>query len=209
MKTSIKPHLNPFDTNTVEAIRDAGFGSVKAVGESIKKDLIQEGADDFISQLLGIERSKDQKTSGELKEGEELILETKRKVEIEPAMNYSKEITHAEATIRNQESGEMRAKMDELRIEIANLAKSSKELQAVVKDVSLNTLPQTPGKLHVNFFEWILLQIKTVRIRVENSASWLSAVTGKRSKKDFWSLAKSHGTSFSLSGERAVAQQTG
>lgn len=212
MKTSIKPHINPFDTNTAEVIRDAGFNSVKAVGESIKKDLLQEGGEDFISQLLGIERSKDQKTSGELKEGEELILgskKTEKKVHIEPAMNYANEIIHAETTIRRTENGEMRAQMDQLRIEIAKLAKSSRELQVSIKDINIDTIPQTPGKLHVNFFEWILLQLKAVRIRVENSASWLSALTGKRNKKDFWSLAKSQGTSFSQSGERAVAQQTG
>ena len=99
--------------------------------------------------------------------------------------------------------------MDELRIEIAKLAQSSSELEAVVQDVNLDNLPEAPGKLHVNFFEWIVLQLRTARIRVENSVSWSNAVLGKGNKKKYWNLAQKHRTSFSLSSERVVAQQTG
>ena len=212
MKTNLKPQINPFNNNPIEALRDAGVDSVKAVGNSIKSDLIQAGGEDFISQLLGIERTKQTKeTSGELKEGEELVLVEKeeKRVNIEAHIDYRREIIHAETRINHQENAELRARMDELRIEIAKLAESSGELQAIARDINLDTLPENPGKLHVNFFEWIILQLKAARIKVENSVSWSNAVLGKKGKKDYWNLAKKHGTSFSLSGERAVAQQTG
>ena len=110
---------------------------------------------------------------------------------------------------QKQENRELRTKIEEITIELKKLSKSSKELEVTIKDVNIDLLPEAPGKYHVNFFEWILLTIQIARVRVEESANWASTVTGKRAKKDYWSLSRKHGTSYQLSGERAVAQQVG
>jgi hypothetical protein len=44
---------------------------------------------------------------------------------------------------------------------------------------------------------------------VEDSGAWLSAMSGKKGKKTYWSEFKKHGTSFGMSNERSVATQTG
>jgi hypothetical protein len=55
----------------------------------------------------------------------------------------------------------------------------------------------------------MLATIKSARMRIEESQAFVGVLSNKASKKDYWSLAKSQGTSFSLSGERVVATQVG
>jgi len=146
----------------------------------------------------------------ELKEGEEVVFSKKeKKADIAPAINYVAEILHSERIISNENNRQLNTKIEELRIEIAKLAKSSKQLEMVVKDVSIDRIGPNPGKYHLNFLEWVLATIQIARIRVEESANWLSTVSVKSRKRDYWSLSKKHGTSYMLSGERVVAQQTG
>jgi len=82
-------------------------------------------------------------------------------------------------------------------------------LEVEFKAVVVEQRPVAIGKYHVNFFEWMLSVVRAARIKVEESGSWLSAMSGKKAKKDYWGMSKKHGTSFSLSGERVVSQQTG
>ena len=116
---------------------------------------------------------------------------------------------HSERRTSNETNRQLNTKIEELRIEIAKLAKSSTQLEVMVKDVSIERVGPNPGKYHLNFFEWVLATIQIARIRVEESTNWLSTVSSKSRKRDYWSSAKKHGTSFMLSGERVVAQQTG
>jgi hypothetical protein len=77
------------------------------------------------------------------------------------------------------------------------------------------TVQQTtkePGKYYINFFEWLLIVIKTAQEKVENSRAWLNTVKGKGRKgdtPDYWQMYKKHGTSFGPSSERSTATQTG
>ncbi|HYM65592.1 MAG TPA: DUF5660 family protein, partial [Candidatus Sulfotelmatobacter sp.] len=173
-------YKNPYET------RDDFVSKVKQTA----KDEISEDWKVAMTQMLGLEKDKAEKASheasGELREGEELVL-IEKSINIEPGIDYRGEIIHAETRIRNQDNKELRDRMDELRIEIAKLSKSSRELQTVAKDINMDTLTEAPGKLHVNFFEWVILQLKVARIRVENSVSWFNAVSGKKNKKDYWS----------------------
>lgn len=149
-------------------------------------------------------------SAGDLNEGVEIIFPKKEKtVNIEPGIDYLREIVHAETRINRKEQTQLEAKIQEIVIELKKLSQSSKELELEFKDITVATLPTTPGKYHLNFFEWMLITIQNARMRVEDSAAWVNVIAGKKGKKDYWSLAKAHGTSFSLSGERVVAQQTG
>ena len=209
---TIRETDNPFETTK-------GFGS--DVIKSIGNDFVKEGGKDFMRQLLGLEEYATkavQALQGELEEGQEISFAKKqaekkseKKAAIEPADNYHRDIIHAETMHVQLENRELREKLESIQIELKKITQTSKELEATFKDVSKETLIRTvkPGKYHVNFFEWMLLTLQNARVRIESSASWISAISTKRSKKDFWSLAKSHGTSYSLSSERAVAQQVG
>ncbi len=204
-----------FDQNPIEAIRDIGYGVV----DSFKKDLGQEAAATAWRQLLkpteaAKEGQKSTQNAVDMREGEEIDLFKKEEwARVEPGISYNdtykSEILHFGERAKSRETGEIRAKMEEIQLELVQLSKSSQELKVAFKDVSVQTLPANPGKYHLNFFEWVLATIRSARVRIEESASWLGVASGKKSKKDYWSLSKKHGTSYMLSGERAVAQQVG
>lgn len=199
-----------FDKNPIEAIRDASFDVAKGVGSTIKHDLGEQMISDAWDQLLGVEsKPKAHQASGDLQEGQEIIFIQKERVESQPAINYASEIIHAEKRTENRENRELETKIEEIMIEIKKLSNSSQELQVTFQDITVEALPVNPGKYHLNFFEWMLVTIQNARMRIEDSAAWIGVVSGKKNKKDYWSLSKKHGTSYMLSGERTPATQTG
>lgn len=221
MTNKTKTQLRQSDKNLIEAGRDIADGVV----DSVKKDFLQQGVStawksflgDF-SNMNGKDTQREVKegplTSGDLEEGQELDLIIKTEwAKVEPALNYMdsyrNEVLHFEERGTKEENRELKTKIEEIKIELIKLSNSSSELEVEFKDIAIQTLPQNPGKYHLNFFEWVLVTIRNARMRIEDSAAWISVVSGKKNKKNYWNLAKQHGTSFSLSGERVVAQQTG
>ena len=203
---------NPQKTTRREIFKnpyEAGDKFVSKIKETAKDEFSKDWRI-AMSQMLGVENLASRKEkSGDLREGEEIVFAKEKKVEIEAAYDYKGEVLHFEQKGAQKENYEIRVKIDEIKIELVKLAKSSKELEITFKNVTLEQQPINPGKYHLNFFEWMLVTIQNTRMRVEDSAAWLGVVSGKKNRKDYWSLSKKHGTSFSLSGERTAATQTG
>ncbi len=208
---------NPLSTLREKNLAEAGFEVAKLGAKSVREELDQEWRT-FMKQALGTAEKASDKVralEGELSEGQEISFAKKEKketkAEVEPGIDYRREVIHAETVHVQHENRELRVQLEQIRVELKKIVETSKELEATFKEVAKETVQQTvkPGKYHVSFFEWMLSTIQNARVRIESSASWVSAISGKKSKKDYWSLSKSQGTSFSLSGERVVAQQTG
>lgn len=207
------------DQNPVEAIRNT-FDSkvVRSVSKTASNEISQDIKAAW-EQLFGMTPK-----SGEMREGEEInftqmkLAETKKKEEearkekkerVDSGFNYRSEILQAERRITREEGREIHVKIQQIVEELRTLTKTSKVLEVEFAEVVAQEAPVNPGKYHLNFFEWMLSIIRSARERVEESNSWLQAVTSKRGKKDYWGLFKKHGTSFGLSGERVVSTQTG
>lgn len=206
---------NPLKTIREKNLMEAGAEAVTKASSAVVSEL-QEEWRVSMRQMLGLEdkaRQQAQLVEGELKEGEEVSFAKAREkhAHIEPGIEYAREIIHAESTHLKQENQELRQRLVEIHTELRKITEASKELAVAFEDVSKETMNVTvePGKYHVNFFEWILMTIQSARERIESASTWINAISSKRAKKDFWSLAKSHGTSYSLSSERVVAQQVG
>lgn len=207
-----KPRIN-IDQNPIEAVRDIGA----SVAESAKNDLAKGLMTDLWDQMLGTEIGKGnaaQQTSGDLQEGQEITLKKQpkkeaKKQQVEAGWDYTGEIIHAEKRISQTENRELNTKVSEIIIELKKLAKSSKELEVTFREIAVERKPVNPGKYHLNFFEWMLSTIRSARMKIEDSKNWTSLFASKKTKKEYWSLFKKHGTSFGLSSERTVATQTG
>lgn len=209
-KKKKKPQL--IDANPIEAVRD--FSG--AVRETVKQDVARKGSEDFIKQLLGKELS--QSSHGDLVEGQELVLSgqqesqentTVRKADLDPAINYHREIRFSSERGTSRERSELNAKIDQILVELDQLIDSSSELEARFEQMAVETKPVEPGTYHLNFFDWVINLIQTTRQQIEDSGSWLQALSGKKQKQNYWSMFKKHGTSFGMSSERMVATQTG
>jgi len=204
-----------FDKNPVEAVRnpfeDLG---IKNIPKDIVKQTLNEskqGASNFIEQLLGLGPFK---LTGEMAPGQEIDFKPKRtekkeEVRVESGIDYTNEILQGERRITRHEQLQANQKIEQLMEEIRKLASSSKTLQVEFREVVVEQRPVSIGKYHINFFEWLLAVVRDARTKVEESNSWLNAFAAKKSKREYWGLAKKHGTSFTLSGERTVSTQTG
>lgn len=209
-----KVQANQFvDPNPVEAIRPIGDGAV----QSLATDLVGGGMSDLWKQFLGgSEKNKKQKTEGDLTEGQDLDLtqakKEKKQDNREAGIDYKREIIHGSERIRSQENQALIQQIEMIVVELKRLATSSEELQVQFKDVVVTQNVVKPGKYHQNFFEWVLIVIRSARMRVEDAGAWLMEMKGKKGKKqsqEYWKMFKKHGTNFGLSNERVVATQTG
>lgn len=191
-------------------------------------DEVKAGVNDAWNQLLGsknYEKEQVQPKSGDLKPGEPINFtahknkkedrgklihaEERFKPRIEAGYDYQREIVHGSEIARRNETRELDTKLKEIVTELKRLASSSKLLQSEFKEVTVDQRITKPGKYHVNFFEWVLIVVKSARMRVEDSGAWLAAMKSKKKSKGYWEQFKKKGTSFALSNERNVATQTG
>ena len=217
MLTAKKPKIQQkqyVDQNPVEAITNIGSG----VASSLNADLLGKGGSDFWRQVLGTEEGRSEQT-GELQEGQELDLGSINKTQeqfanpdITPGIDYKREILRGSEYISKGQTKQLEQQIETIIIELKQLTASSKELEIEFKDIVVEQRVVKPGKYHQSFFEWMIIIIKTARMRVEDASSWLSAMHGKKGKKqqqNYWQMFKKHGTTFGLSNERVVATQTG
>lgn len=207
-KKSKKQTKQYADTNPIEAIRNSGSSSTTS------SDALKGIGNSFWDQMLGVKPSLT--TSGELSEGQELDLSKQKKVQketppsyTEPAYDYRREIIHGEKRIQQENHNIIQMQIKEIIVELKKLTSASKELEIEFKDTAVAEVPVNPGKYHLNFFEWVLAAIRTARMRVEDSANWLTMFASKKKKRQYWGMFKKHGTTFGLSNERVVATQTG
>ena len=195
--------------NTIESLSLKG-----AVLQSLRDDLVKRGTNEAKDQIFGMtldEHYKHQKITGDLVEGEELILKSsnKNKVDIEPGIDYLKEVVHGEKRIIQEDARLVQRKVEEILVEIEKLASAQKELEIEFRETAVEQRVIRPGKYHLNFFEWMLSVIRLARMKIEDSGAWLSAFQSKKTKRQYWAMFKKHGTTFGLSNERVVATQTG
>lgn len=213
-----KPKLGLFDKNPVEAqFRDVADG----VAKSLKNDLLEASVSSAWKQLLdgGTETKKpalnepqngNSAQAAELQQGQEIDIFSKEQwKKIEPAINYAAEIVQSHERSASREQGEMKGRLQEISVELKQISKSMQELEVEVKDIGFEFIPAKPGKYQINFLEWVVAQLKNARLRIQESATWMGIVSGKKEKRGYWANAKKHGTSYTLSGERQVAQQVG
>jgi hypothetical protein len=201
------------DKNFIEA---AASDIANGVVTSVKDELMEKSVSTAWKQLLTSAKAlenqaaKEASMAGDLQEGEEINLARKeKKIEIEPGIDYKEEVLHFERKTMQAEQGQVNQRVEQIMVELKSLSKSVKQLEVQVKDVNLTMTPATPGKYHETFFEYLLAVLKNARIRIEDSSNWLNAITKKASRRGYWAMAKKSGTSYTLSGERVVAQQVG
>jgi len=208
-KSMVRKKQQFTNDNNIETYKSIG----SAITQSLGNDLIKGGTNDVKEQLFGIG------LTGDLVEGEELILsktnrdkkseEYVRALDIEPGIDYRRELLHGYRKIAKENTQEISKKIQEIIVELKRLTESSKELQVEFKEVAIEQRVVNPGKYHASFFEWVLSAIKLARMKVEDSGAWLSVSKSKKAKREYWAMFKKHGTTFGLSNERVVATQTG
>jgi ElaB/YqjD/DUF883 family membrane-anchored ribosome-binding protein len=133
-------------------------------------DAAKEGFSDFWKQILGGGGSNGHESGGhhapahhgDLAEGQELDLsnhkqEKSHNADIEPGIDYHREIVHTESRAQKREVSEIEQKIQQIIYELQRLTASSEVLKQEFKEVTTDTHIVNPGKYHLSFFEWMLV----------------------------------------------------
>ncbi len=181
---------------------------------SVKNDALKASAHDAWEQFLNPDAQKHYADGGEMHAGEEVDLDNLKKGEhakphVEAGNDYHRDIVHASERGASHENQEIEIKLQEILIEIKQLANSSGELKEKVEIITIEQMGEDPGKYHLNFVEQVLAWIRDARMNVEDSLAWFHALRSKKAARQYGVMAKKGGTSFTLSNERTIATQTG
>lgn len=203
------PKLKSGKKEPKQYINQTPFESLMDIVTEAKKstidDLGRKSITDARDQMFGF-------NSGELSAGQELdlsnIKKEVRKV-TEQGEDFIREIIHAGKKADSENSREIQVKVQEILIEIKQLAKSTKQVQAEVEVISSEQTTQNAGVYHVSFLEQMLSFLRDARSNVEDSLAWFKALRSKKAARQYGVLAKKHGAQFMLSSERAAVTQTG
>jgi len=184
----------------------------KDVLNSLWNDLLGGGGKSVSEQVFGSSSSH----SGEMKPGQEVSLKKKQEeaqekkaAKTEGHMEYFREVKSADAISENRKDAEIDQKVEQIRVEIKKIMTVSKELQTTFKTVSVEQKVVKAGKYHETFFTFVLSLLRSARVRMQEGASWMKTTKSKKQQRQYQSMAKKHGTSFTLNNERTVATQTG
>ncbi len=211
-----KKQKQSYTKNPLESVKELGSD----FNEAIKANL-SSGTADLFSQLIDYSLPGSKKESNKTNSDGSIDIfnaskqtqtheeESKPEMRIEAAINYHGEIVRGSERSLKQMNNEVNRKVDEILKELKDLVASSKELEVEFAEVAITLDETQKGTYHVNFFEWMLIVIKQARQNVEDSGNWLNALKSKKGAKSYWNMFKKHGTTFGLSGERAVATQVG
>lgn len=209
-----KNRRNNFREESIEAKSGGVASEVTAVGkqvsESLWKDFLTQSAKGIPEQLFGLSSAENTLTPGQevsLKKKEE------KKAISSEHMEYFREVKSADTIAENRHERQITSQVEQIRMEIKRLVKTSVIVEQTVKGAVADTAPVRPGKYHVSFFEFVLNTIKDATRKLEDSVSFGAIFQGKKrakqSKQQHWTKVKEKGTQFGLSGERTVATQTG
>lgn len=229
IKKPAKPAINK--VNPIEKDPQVGGASSASEINNTKraiKDQFAGTGSDFMSQLLGYGNTEKYKfqMGGEMREGQAIDLRGKstrdnkaiahhetrtpeRRVDILGGIDYRSEVLYGTERISRREATELENRIEEIMNELKRLVGSSSILKAEFAFLTVEETPVKSGKYYTNFFEWLLIEVRKIRMKVEDAGAWLSVMKSKKSQKKYGAMAKKHGTSFTLNNERTPATQTG
>jgi hypothetical protein len=207
-----KNRRNNFREESIEAKSGGVTSELKGLGkqmiDSTWKDLLSPIGTEGLSQILGLSET-------ELRPGQEVSLKKKEEKNVVSTehMEYFREVKSADTISKNRHERQITSQVEQIRMEIKRLVKTSTIVEQTVKGAVSDTAPVRPGKYHVSFFEFVLSTIKDATRKLEDSVSFGAIFQGKKkakqTKQQHWTKVKEKGTQFGLSGERTVATQTG
>ncbi len=227
----IKRATKPATTKVNPIEKDPQLDTTSSASEIRKttkavRDQFSGTGSDFISQLLGYEKSSFQ-MMGEMMEGQEIDLRGKKsheskstknqyevrrpekRLDILGGIDYRAEVIQGSERLSKKEAIQLESRIEEILNELKRIIGSSSILRTEFAAISIEAKPIKTGKYYQNFFEWLLIEVRKIRMKVEDAGAWLSVMKSKKSQRKYGAMAKKFGTSFTLSNERTAATQTG
>jgi len=116
-----------------------------------------------------------------------------------------------EKVVFTQSDQKTKQQISQIQEELKRLAASTNNLAKEIQVAAFQPVVN-PGTYHISFFEKLKQVIREVRKRIDQSASWMSAMNSKNSKRQgghYWGQVQKSGTKFMLSQERYMSNSAG
>lgn len=121
-------------------------------------------------------------------------------------------LAHEQNVLFDQRQKELTKALEELRKEIASLAKSTNNLEKTIESVAINEIGEI-SEYQVAFFIRIRNFVASVRQSISETGLWVQAFAAKKKKKNyFWNTAKNKkkgGDAFLFSDESGISRSIG
>lgn len=182
--------------NPVETLREISASMGKSTIDSL-----QSMGSGMLDQLLGISQPTPENTEEQQKKQIEQ-LQNEKKVLKKEANLFNYQSHHENVTVRQ----EIKHLLEQIRQEVQYIKKADASLMNDVRDIekfTMDTLSEKPGIYHVKFLEIVLRILQSIRMKVGESKTWMSALMSKKKKRGslFASRSKKQGTAYSMSQE--------
>jgi len=110
-----------------------------------------------------------------------------------------------------QQMDEIKELIEAIRQEVKQIKHADKSLMGEVGDIeklTIESLPQRPGIYHVRFLELVLKFLQSLKLKINESSTWMEALRSKKAKRGsaFVKQSKKSGTQYSLSQELSVSR---
>lgn len=181
--------------NPLETIRDFGSSTVQSTTNEFKK--IGSGMFDqfFGNGDYGYSENSQETNKFNPKE----LAKSSKKQEFK-VFNYNEYYENELVKRQIKELSEM------IKREIEMIKRSDASLLNEVKDIqnlTLDSLPNKVGIYHIRFLEIVLNILRTLRLKIGESKTWLQALVSKKKKRGslFVTRSKKQGTLYSMSQE--------
>ncbi len=196
-----KSNSNPLEKNPIETIADLGTSSIRQTAQELGG--LASGVFD---QFMGENDYDDDEYDVPTKEQHKV--EHSKKKESKPVFRFHEH--HENYTVK-QEIVQIQQLIEQVKQEIKMIKQQNQAMLAEVKDVEKLTLgssKESSKPYDSSFLEVILSLLRTIRLKIGESNTWLQAMMSKRKKRGsaFAARTKSMGTQYSLSQELQVTR---
>lgn len=183
------------EKNPLESLRDLGTSAAKNTANAFGKI-----GDGMLDQFFGAQDDHEDDNLGQEFNFKKEDAKAKGKKQEFKIFNYQE---YYETTLIKKQIQEL---TEAIKKEIEMIKKADASLINDVKDVenlTINGLPEKPGIYHIRFLELVLSILRTLRAKVGESKTWLSALMSKKAKRGsaFATRSKKQGTQYSMSQE--------
>lgn len=189
--------------------------SLKGFGSDMVKNVGQSFADlgtGIFDQLLGTDKNSEQfsQQSPEYQKGYQDALKNQEQKSFIPER---KTLFSFGEQQERQQIAEIKELIKAIKQEVDAIKRADQSLMGEVKDIeklTINSMPDKPGIYHIRFLELVLKVLQTLRLKLNESSTWMEALHSKKAKRGsaFGARSKKSGTSYSMSEELKVTRNT-
>lgn len=110
-----------------------------------------------------------------------------------------------------RQMSEIKELIQAIKQEVESIKRADKALMNEVADIeglTINTLPEKPGIYHVRFLEIVLKVLQALKLKINESGTWMEALRTKKAKRGsaFMANSKKKGTQYSMSQEHQITR---